>query len=163
LDKHHEGQPLLRRGELEAASHLLKVYGNVVRDFFSPELLQVPTDSWRTELELWTRALEQSLRWTLVHCQPRKQFSEDSWSQIDEEALSLLSWARSYVKLCIDHATASRGHYIASCDEVCREIGFRFKSDNDLTMLTCQLASWPVHTNAVLKDMPESELRRLFD
>jgi hypothetical protein len=45
LDKHHEGQPLLRRGELEAVSHLLKVYGNVLRDFRSPELLHVPTDS----------------------------------------------------------------------------------------------------------------------
>jgi hypothetical protein len=141
LDKHHEGQPLLRRGELEAVSHLLKVYGNVIRDFRSPELLQLPTDRWLTELQLWTRALEQSLRWTLVHCLPKKEFSGDSWSEIDNEALSLLSLARSYVKLCVDHTVACRGHYIASCDEVTREIRFRVKSDIDWTMLTCQLAS----------------------
>ncbi len=163
LDKHHEGHPLLRRGELEAVSHRLKVYGNLVRDFFSPELREIATDSWLTELELWTRALEQGLRWTLEHCQPRKESSGDSWSQIDDEALSLLAWARSYVKLGNDHTTASRGHYIALCDEVLREIQFRFKSNNDLTMLTCQLASWPVHTNAMLKGMPEPERHRLFD
>src|SRR5262249_17502240 len=127
-----------------------------------PELSQLPTNSWLTELETWTKALEQSLRWVLEICNPQNRFSSDPWRQIDEEALSILSWAQSYVKLCSDHVTASRGHYKASCREAKREIRFELRTAPDLTMLTSQLASWPVHTNAFLGNMPEFELRSLF-
>ena len=162
LDKHHEEQALLRRSQVEAVSHLLKMYGNIVREFLSPELRQVPTNSWLTELEFWTRALEQSLRWALEYCQANNRLSGESWRQIDEEALSLLSWAHSYVKLCIDHTAASRGRYMASFDENRREIRFQLIG-YDLTMLVGQVASWPVHTADLLKSMPEPELRRFFE
>jgi hypothetical protein len=31
LDRHHEQQPLLQRSQIEAVSHILKVYGNLLR------------------------------------------------------------------------------------------------------------------------------------
>jgi hypothetical protein len=163
LDKHHEKQPLLQKSHIEAVSHLLKTYGNLLREFHSPEFSHMPDNTWLTEAHLFTLALEQSLRWAHQHCQPHTERSGAPWAQIDDEALTLLLWARSYVKLCTDHTAASRGHSVALCNDTKREITFKLKNTNDFTMLTGQFASWPIHTIALHQNMPEHELRRFFE
>lgn len=163
LDKYYEKQPLLQRCQVEAVSHLLKLYGNLVRDFNSNELLQLSGDSWLTEQKLWIRALGQSLRWVLKLCKSSITFSKDPWHTIDEEAFALLSWARLYIKLCDDHTAASRGLYVASLDEDLQEIRFQHKGRADLSIHLSQGAAHPLRCNEVLKDLPERELDSLFN
>ena len=163
LDKYYEKQPLLQRCQIEAVSHLLKVYGNLVREFDAAELLQLATNTWLTEQNLWSRALEQSLRWVLKHCKPSSTFSKDPWRTIDEEALLLLSWARSYVKLCDDHTSASRGLCVASLNEDLHEIRFQLKDTAEFNVYLSQMAAHPLHVNEVFKEFPSKELDNLFN
>ncbi|MBD2078396.1 hypothetical protein [Leptolyngbya sp. FACHB-17] len=162
LDKHHEQQSLLKRSQIEAVAYLLKMYDNCVRELLTGSM-QLSKDRWLYEQEFLQRALEQSLRWVLQYCSPHESFSSDSWTDIDDEAFSLMLWARSYVKLCYDHIAASRGHYTASYDEDIHEIRFQIKAINDFTILTSQMASRSFHIDNFLGSIPELELQNIFE
>jgi hypothetical protein len=144
------------------ALYLLKIYNNSVRDLLT-DANKWSRGAFQYELEYLSRALEQSFRWVLNNCNLHYSFSTDSWTNIDDEAFSLMQWARSYSKLCNDHIAASRGFYITSCDEDTCEIRFEFKAIDDLTVVTSQMASWSFHTDNFLSNVPELELQNIFE
>lgn len=142
LDRHHEGFAILKRSPVTAVSHALKVFGNILREFHASEFNTLTSNAWVIEQTCWLRALEQVLRWILMNEASPRSFSEPThWSILDREALEILGWANSYVRLCDDHIAASQGFYTAICDEKRREITFIPNEPTEPTVVTTQLAS----------------------
>lgn len=162
LDKYHENQPLLQRSQIEAISHILKVYGNILREFDLAESNQTRTGNRLTEEILLALALEQCLRWVLTSCKLISSSSQDSWQIIDEEAMSLISWARLYVKLCADYTALFRGYYIATLNEALHEIRFDYKNIIEFTVYSSQMAAYPFHVNEVFNILPKKEIDDIF-
>src|SRR5204863_5706744 len=93
LDRNHLGFAILRRGQQTAVSHLLKILGDILRDF---ETGKIPSRS--TMAMTTVEAAEHAIRWVLSECQEGTHEPGVDWEQKDAEALDFLGWGVHYAQ-----------------------------------------------------------------
>src|SRR5580692_9480020 len=97
LDKNHLTFKLLLRSQQTAVSHLLKILGDLLREYETGE-----TDcSWsvrQTIANLTMEAAEHAIRWVLTKCVNGIHEPGEQWKEKDDEAIELLVWAIQYAQ-----------------------------------------------------------------
>src|SRR5260370_1345752 len=128
LDPEFRKFNLRRRRSMLAVGHLLKVFGDSVRDLNRG--IGVETfEQARFRVNFMTYALGHCLRWLAESQVSSIAFPDERWETIDNEAAEFLRWGIEYTFIANDHTAWSRGLMTASVDHATSRIAFRFTKD----------------------------------
>lgn len=152
LDRYHLRFALFRRGQQTAVSHVLKILGNLLREY---ETGSMDTD-WKTRQTLskvTVEAAEHAIRWILDRCTEGTHRPGVDWKRKDDEAVHLLSWAVQYSRLYVDHTAWSRGMMVPLVDADAKIVEFQPLSGG-LRVLLGQLESEQLRVEDFHESMP---------
>ena len=142
LDRNHLRFPIFRRGQQTAVSHLLKILGDVLREFEAAEIDR-PWSTRQTMAITTIEVAEHALRWVLSECGKGTHRPGIDWKQKDAEASDLLAWAVQYAQLYLDHTAWSRGMLRPLVDLEARTITFDYPSVSTGVLLDPKQAKSP--------------------
>lgn len=161
LDTHHYSKPIFRKPAFQAIGHLLKVYGNLHRDFDSPAFAKFSDQTLSQHVIIFSQALEWCVRWIATQCPNSTNASTDHWKTIDKQIISLLEWGVQYARLVCAHTAWSRGEMVADADKASQTITFSIKEKNPRVLLG-QSTFLSLASARFSDAVPHDELQRVF-
>jgi hypothetical protein len=160
VDREHLKCVLFRRGQQTAVSHLLKVFGDLLREYETGSIDR----PWATRLtmaQLTHEATEHALRWILAKCPVGTHRPGIDWEKKDDEAVALLQWAIQYAMLYTDHTAWSRGVMRATVAHEEKVVRFE-PQHRGINLLLDQNESDQVRAGEFYESIPASINKEVF-
>ena len=99
LDEYHKHCGLMRRPHDLSIGHLLKVYGDVVRDFERSKGTDAVFYRNRFIVNSLAHGVAHCFRWLNEAAEPQVLLPKASWQTLDQEAVEFLTWGAKYALL----------------------------------------------------------------
>lgn len=163
LDRYHLGFELFRLPDETAIARLLKVFGDLHRDFQN-DLSQSASEHGRSRFVLnkLFLGLCHALRWVAADAPPGIQVETTDWRGEDEKALACLQWSIQYASLATDHVAWSNRLIHGTADPNHKVIAFD-STPGMSAYFIAQSAAERRSEQRRLDDRPNAALDELFN
>ncbi|NFE79996.1 hypothetical protein FC820_09455 [Clostridium sporogenes] len=161
LDLEYKKYRILKRSYNTAIIHLLKVYGDLYRDFRSDDTLELSYYHKQYSLSFLTGGLARCIKWIAIE---NNQLNEEHTisREIDKEAIDFLIWGYNYERLTNEHVALNRGLCEGTIDPEKKTIEFISKEQIP-NMNISQFEFDRLYIEKIEQSAPLEELKNNFN
>jgi hypothetical protein len=158
LDQQHRQLDLFRRRSPLAVGHLLKVYGDGIRDVNRGVDTRTFVEA-RFKVNMMGYGLGHCLRWLLENQVTSVVLPAERWEVLDREAAEFLGWGTAYSLLANDRTAWKANLITAEVDQARKRITFGLPAAADGCWFVQQIEAQQATIDERVGDRPDETLR----